>query len=291
MGDSLSSHQEVLLQSLMKEIPGRLWEGKDVLLLAVGSISTSCHKAISADGSASSIAILNLISSACTKKEKKYREAAFASLEQVIKAFGNPEFFNMVFPLLFDLCNSKPLKSPLLNDAAKPEVDGVEETSIPHNKIIDCLTSCIHVAHINDILEKQKDLMHIYAAFLLPEHKWTVKTTAFQSIKELCSRLHNVIKDSQGTNEHASVTSLVQEMFHSISPKVLHCISTIKIAQVHVSASECLLEIIKLAVAVPLVSAINEEFKEELLHQYEIEKNEGAKSLLRTCVNILQDWK
>lgn len=291
LGDSLSSHQEVLLQSLMKEIPGRLWEGKDVLLLAVGSLSTSCHKAISADGSASSIAILNLISSACTKKEKKYREAAFASLEQVIKAFGNPEFFNMVFPLLFDLCNSKPLKSPLLNDAAKPEVDGVEETSIPHNKIIDCLTSCIHVAHINDILEKQKDLMHIYAAFLLPEHKWTVKTTAFQSIKELCSRLHNVIKDSQGTNEHASVTSLVQEMFHSISPKVLHCISTIKIAQVHVSASECLLEIIKLAVAVPLVSAINEEFKEELLHQYEIEKNEGAKSLLRTCVNILQDWK
>jgi hypothetical protein len=26
LGDSLSSHQEVLLQSLMKEIPGRLWE-------------------------------------------------------------------------------------------------------------------------------------------------------------------------------------------------------------------------------------------------------------------------
>jgi hypothetical protein len=52
-------------------------------LLAVGTLSTSCHKAISADGSASSIAILNLVSSACTKKEKKYREAAFASLEQV----------------------------------------------------------------------------------------------------------------------------------------------------------------------------------------------------------------
>ncbi|CAL5190433.1 unnamed protein product [Lathyrus oleraceus] len=288
LGDSLSSHYEVLLQSLIKEIPGRLWEGKDVLLLAVGALSKSCHKAISADGSASSIAILNLVSSACTKKEKKYREAAFTSLEQVIKAFGNPEFFNMVFPLLFDLCNSK---SPSASDAAKAELDSVEETSIPHNKIIDCLTSCIQVAHINDILQKQKDLMHIYAAFLLPEYKWTVKTTAFLSIKELCSRLHNVIKDSQGSNEHASVTSLVQEMFHSISPKVLHCISTIKIAQVHVSASECLLEIMKLSVAVPSVIAINEEFKKELLHQYEIEKNEGAKSLLRMCVNILQDWR
>lgn len=40
---------------------------------------------------------------------------------QVIKALGNPEFFNMVFPLLFDLCNSEPLKSgqaPLASDAA-----------------------------------------------------------------------------------------------------------------------------------------------------------------------------
>lgn len=47
----------------------------------------------------------------------------------------------------------------------------------------------------------------------------------------------------------------------------------------------------KLSVAVPSVIAINEEFKKELLHQYEIEKNEGAKSLLRMCVNILQDWR
>lgn len=54
-----------------------------MLLLAVGALSKSCHKAISADGSASSIAILNLVSLACTKKEKKYREAAFTSLEQV----------------------------------------------------------------------------------------------------------------------------------------------------------------------------------------------------------------
>lgn len=60
-----------------------VWQGKEVLLLALGALSTSCHQAISADGSASSIAILNLVSSVCTKKAKKYREAAFTSLEQV----------------------------------------------------------------------------------------------------------------------------------------------------------------------------------------------------------------
>ncbi|KAE9606271.1 putative proteasome component Ecm29 [Lupinus albus] len=294
LGESLSSHHGVLLQSLMKEIPGRLWEGKDVLLLALGALSTSCHKAISAEGSASSIAILNLVSSACTRKGKKYREAAFSSLEQVIEAFGNPEFFNIVFPLLSELGNSELLKSgqaPLVSDATKSESDSVEEIFVPHNKVVDCLTSCIHVAHINDILEKQKALMQMYAAFLSPEHKWTVKTTAFLSIKELCSRLNSVVKDSQGSDELASVASLVQEMLHSISPKILHCISTVKIAQVHVSASECLLEVLKLAMDVPSVSDINEGFKDELVHQCEIEKNQEAKSLLRKCVTILQDWK
>ncbi|QCE01566.1 proteasome component ECM29 [Vigna unguiculata] len=294
LGESLSSHHKVLLQSLMKEIPGRLWEGKEVLLLAVGALCTSCHKAILAEGSSSSIAILNLVSSACTRKGKKYREAALSSLEQVIKALANPEFFNMVFPLLFDLCNSEPLKSgqaPLVSDPAETELDSVEEISVPHNKIVDCLTSCIHVAHINDILEKQKSLMHMYTAFLSPEHKWTVKTTAFLSIKELCSRLHSVVKDSQGNHELSGATSFVQEIFHTLSPKILNCISTIKIAQVHISASECLLEVMKLSMDVALVGNVNEGFKDELLHQYEIEKNEGAKSILRKCVNILQDWK
>ncbi|KAL1347958.1 uncharacterized protein [Arachis hypogaea] len=294
LGDSLSSHHEVLLQSLMKEIPGRLWEGKEVLLLALGALSTSCHKAISAEGSAPSIAILSVVSSACSKKAKKYREAAFSALEQVIKAFGNPDFFNMVFPLLFDMTKSAPAKSgqqPLAGDTAKTDSDGVEEIFVPHTKLVECLTSCIHVANINDILENQENLMLLYAAFLSPEHKWTVKTTAFLSIKELCSRLHNVIKDSSGSHDITRVASLVQEIFHSTSPKILHCISTVKIAQVHVSASECLLEVLKLSMEVPTVSAIDEGFKDELLHQYEIEKNEEAKSLLRKCLNILQDWK
>jgi len=65
-----------------------LCQGKEVLLLAVGALCTSCHKAILAEGSSSSIAILNLVSSACTTKGKKYREAALSSLEQVSNLFS-----------------------------------------------------------------------------------------------------------------------------------------------------------------------------------------------------------
>ncbi|KAK2971903.1 hypothetical protein RJ640_011684, partial [Escallonia rubra] len=83
LGVSLSTYHHVLLTSLMKEIPGRFWEGKDALLSALSALCTSCHEAISNSDPAASKAILSLISSACRKRVKKFREAAFSCLEQV----------------------------------------------------------------------------------------------------------------------------------------------------------------------------------------------------------------
>ena len=56
------------------------------------------------------------------------------NLIQVIKAFGLPEFFNSVFPLLFDMCNfttlSKPGQAPLATDAAKTGYIQILEFSV-----------------------------------------------------------------------------------------------------------------------------------------------------------------
>nr|XP_023924384.1 proteasome-associated protein ECM29 homolog [Quercus suber] len=295
LGESMSSYYQILLQSLMKEVPGRLWEGKDALLNALGALSASCHAAISTGDPASPNAILSLVSSACTKKVKKYREAAFSCLEQVIKAFGLPEFFNLVFPLLFDMCNMAALnksgQAPLASDAAKTESEATEDVSVPHEKILDCMTSCIHVAHINDILEQKKNLLHIFITSLSPGSPWTVKTSAFSSIKELCSRLNKASVDFQGTSLHANITSLVQELFHSVSLEVVQCISTVKIAQVHITASECLLEITKLFGDLPLAHLVDVGFKNEILNQLGVEKNGEARSLLKRCIDILENLK
>ncbi|KAG2674643.1 hypothetical protein I3760_13G146600 [Carya illinoinensis] len=295
LGESMSSYHQVLLQSLMKEVPGRLWEGKDAVLYALGSLSASCHKAISAGDPASPNAILSLVSSACTKKAKKYREAAFSCLEQVIKAFSLPEFFNMVFPLLFDMSNlavvRKAGQATLASDAAKTESDEIEDISVPHEKILDCMTSCIRVAHINDIVEQQNNLVHVFITSLSPGSQWTVKISAFSSIKELCSRLNKVLDDSQGTSLHASLTSLALELFHSVSPEIVQCLSTVKISQVHIAASECLMEITNLIRNLPSMHWMDIRFKDELLHQLEVEKNVEAKSLLRKCIEIIENLK
>lgn len=53
------------------------------------------------------------------------------------------------------------------------ESDENEEASVPHEKILSCLTSCIHVAHIQDIVDKKKELMHIILVSLSAGLQWT----------------------------------------------------------------------------------------------------------------------
>ena len=53
------------------------------MLDALSALCSSCHEAISASNPDAPNAILSLISSACTKKAQKYREAAFGALEKV----------------------------------------------------------------------------------------------------------------------------------------------------------------------------------------------------------------
>ncbi|XP_021604828.1 proteasome adapter and scaffold protein ECM29 isoform X2 [Manihot esculenta] len=292
LGESLSSYYHVLLEALMKEIPGRLWEGKDALLDAIGALSTSCHKAIASENPATPKAILEMVSSACTKKVKKYREAGFSSLDQVIKAFADPDFFNSIFPQLFGMCSSTVANisgpTPMASDAAKTESDNVEDSSVPLEKILGCVLSCIHVARVNDILEKKKNLMDMLLASLSPGFQWTVKMSAFSLIKEICSRL-SIPNDSEEISLRDSITSLVQELFQALTPKIVECIITVKIAQVHITASECLLGITKLCRQLASVHWTDVGFKEELLHLCEVEKNEEAKSYLKKCIDIFEN--
>ncbi|KAK6925530.1 Proteasome component Ecm29 [Dillenia turbinata] len=294
LGEMLSSSHDVLLKSLMKELPGRLWEGKDVLLDAIAALCKSCHEAIVAHDSSTTNAILNLIMSACKKKMKKYREAAFSCLEQVIKAFGSSEFFNLVSPFLFEMCKSAaPVKSSqeaLRSDGVKTDSDEVEDVPAPHDKVFNCITSCIHVANLSDIFEQQQNLVHAFLTFLSSGFSWSVQIAAFSAIKELCGRCHEILNKCKDSALQTKLPSLTNQLFHSVSPKVIECIGNVKIAQFHVAASECLLEMANLYrnfSSIPSEATVS--FKGDLLHQYEVEKNAEAKSLLKKCIDILED--
>ncbi|KAI7731341.1 hypothetical protein M8C21_033512 [Ambrosia artemisiifolia] len=197
--ESVSSYHQVLLTSLMKEVPGRIWEGKEDILEALSALCTSCHTTISAADPAIENDILSVVTSACNKKVKLFRDAAFRCLDKVLKAFKNPDFFGVVFPLLFEMCNGAFISkkgSSSLNGTDKAEARETEDTSVPHDKIVECITSCVLLARLNDIVKWQKDLVHVYSESLAPAIPWIVKVSVFTSIKELCSRINEGLKDS-----------------------------------------------------------------------------------------------
>lgn len=53
------------------------------------------------------------------------------------------------------------------------EEDQIEQVPVPHEKILDCMTACIHVANIKDTLEQRKNLMHVLTTALSSGFPWT----------------------------------------------------------------------------------------------------------------------
>lgn len=291
LGESLSPHHKRLLQCLVNEIPGRLWEGKDALLDALGALSVACHEAITKEDPTTPTTILSLICSACKKKLKKYRESAFSCLEKVIIAFGDPKFFHAVFPMLYEMCNTASIKTntqvQAASDAVKTESENGEDGHVPLEKIMECVKSCIQVATIDDILSAKADLIHVLIISLSPGFLWTVKMSGISCVGKLCSRFPSLWTDSMDDLSPSDATKFVHELFHSLVPKLLECIHTVKIAQFHVAASQCLLELIELYSTISSLHPVEVDFKAEVVSLLELEKSEEAKSLLRKSRDAL----
>ncbi|CAL9127672.1 unnamed protein product [Musa textilis] len=291
LGESLSPYHHNLLKCLLKELPGRFWEGKDVILYGIASLCSSCHEAISVEDPNMPFLVLGAITSACSKKIKSYHEAAFSCLEQVIRDFNHPDFFSHVFPMLYDVCTqsvaTKTMNSISIISVIETGKDNMEDASVPLNKVLDCVASCVYVAQLQDILKNSKKLIEVFSSSLSPGLNWPVKMSVFSSIRELCSKFQHVVEGNPNSNE---ATPLIFELFHSLAPKIVECIHVVKISQVHISASECLLEMSKLYRDSPTCME-DVELKDELVRLCEVEKSEQAKTLLGQCITILEDLK
>uniref|UniRef100_A0A0E0MJD0 Uncharacterized protein n=1 Tax=Oryza punctata TaxID=4537 RepID=A0A0E0MJD0_ORYPU len=292
LGESLSVHHNNILKSLLKELPGRFWEGKDAILDALAALCSSCHTAMSSEDSGMPSVILNAVCAACSRKSKLYREAAFSCLQQVITAFKDPGFFNIVFPMLYEVSNRsvicKTRNSSSLAASSSAEQDETEGVSVSLDKVLNCVASSITVAFPQDIINQRKNILEIILNSLSPEENWQIKLSSFLCIKELCYKFQN----SDGNNTWPEETTyLVEELFHSTAPKVVDVIRLVKIAQVHTAASECLLELSKLYRDFPLVDRKGANFSGELAELCESEKSEQAKAFLKQCMAILKDFE
>ncbi|KAF3771831.1 hypothetical protein EJ110_NYTH59416, partial [Nymphaea thermarum] len=266
LGESLSVSHQDLLKCLLQEMPGRLWEGKESILHAVAALSTSCHKGMSAEDPSIPNTVIKAVSSACLKKSKSYRDAAYSSLQQVIKAFGSPDSVNVVLPMLLEACSDNKVAQHTIPSASGSTAQGAdgmeEERSLPVDKVIDCVAACISVADMKDVMEQRDGLVNVLLYAFSPRFPWTVKVSVLSAVRELFAKF-NSFPLSACESPSLELSSFVNE--------------------VHVAASECLLDMIKVFQAVSS-RQVEEKFKDELLHLLDVEKNEVAKSLLKQCI-------
>ena len=50
--------------------------------------------------------------------------------------------------------------------------DKEEDNYVPRSKILDCITSCIHVAPMNDVLQKKQNVMLLFSHAFSPALPW-----------------------------------------------------------------------------------------------------------------------
>ncbi|XP_044946463.1 proteasome adapter and scaffold protein ECM29 isoform X3 [Hordeum vulgare subsp. vulgare] len=285
LGEPVSAHHHNILKSLLKELPGRFWEGKDAVLDALASLCLCCHDAITADESTMPSVILNAVCAACSRKPKLYREAAFSCLQQVITAFKDPGFFNSVFPMLCEVSNQSVIFKTTRGSSSLKQDEGAS-VSVSLDKVLNCAASSITIALPQDIIHQKKNMLEVLLNSLSPEEGWQVKLSSFLCIKELCYKF----LDSNGSTAWPEGTDdFVQEIFHSVASKVVESIRLVKIGQVHIAASECLLELIKLYRDFPLEERREAKFEGELIQLCESEKSEQAKALLKQCLAALKE--
>ncbi|KAH0466003.1 hypothetical protein IEQ34_006106 [Dendrobium chrysotoxum] len=186
-------------------------KGKDVILHALASLCSSCSIAIAADDPVAPGVILSSILSSCSKKERSYREAAF-----IIKAFDDPECFSEVFPFLSEVCDqavvAKTTSANTINTSAVIGNEPIEDSCLALEKVLDCVTACILVARLEDVLKETGRVIHILKCAMLP----------------LCLKLQCCLDKTAASND---TSYLIYELFHSLAPKIVEAIRTVKIAQ------------------------------------------------------------
>lgn len=98
--EAMQPYVEDIKAHLLKEVPGRIWEGKEKVLQGLASLCESCPKQLVT--SSENIAIT--IKKACEKGKKEYREVAVECLIRCLKSFEELDVYDQVAPMLLEAC-------------------------------------------------------------------------------------------------------------------------------------------------------------------------------------------
>ncbi|CAM6051034.1 unnamed protein product [Sphagnum compactum] len=293
-GDSTAPYVQDLLAGLLAELPGRLWEGKEAVLEAIGNLCEGCSKAISPHANKSSTAglgpdsVIAAVSAASSRKKSSFRNAAFACLEQVLKAFKDQDVYEQVGSLIVDACMQPPVRKqaiPADEGTSDKAIETKETSAVPYEKALACLAASISAASPSTISMHGESITSALVTTLGAGHTWQVKQSALSAVDVLLKKLR---EDSPSGVSNPSTESIA--WLEMLALPLLDCISTIKIVQVHVAALEQLEQLVETAnLGQGLTKTLGQTVEGRLLELQHAEKNAAAKALISHILNMLRD--
>ncbi|GBF95386.1 hypothetical protein Rsub_07814 [Raphidocelis subcapitata] len=120
-GGALSQHAPALAAVLVPEATaGRLWDGKEKLLAALGALAAACPAALAADPGIAHI--VSALLSAAGRRRTAYRSAALAALQKLLTALGDSADKGEAVPGAGEVyaAVSQPLLEAVMRHATEP---------------------------------------------------------------------------------------------------------------------------------------------------------------------------
>ncbi|CAM6029521.1 unnamed protein product [Sphagnum balticum] len=296
-GDSTAPYVQDLLAGLLAELPGRLWEGKEAVLEAIGNLCEGCSKAISPHANKSSTAglgpdsVIAAISAASSRKKSSFRNAAFACLEQVLKAFKDQDVYEQVGSLIVDACMQPPVRKqaiPADEGTSDKAIETKETSAVPYEKALACLAASISAASPSTISMHGESITSALVATLSAGHTWQVKQSALSAVDVLLKKLREDGPSGVSNPSTESITvwpSIPIDVVCLVLAQVL-----VGLTQVHVAALEQLEQLVETAnLGQGLTKTLGQTVESRLLELQHAEKNAAAKPLISHILNMLRD--
>ena len=263
-----------MMKGLLKELPGRVWEGKESLPGCVAEFIEACPE--SAEGE--NIHVITLLVAEAGRKKATYRKAAIAALDRALAALapaktktenentGQEDFFPTVLPLLRELLGGTS-NTITTADAAGNTVAEMEEEAArvaaeakTNDAVADQCLRCLATLCAGSASDAMRAGAAECASFahdaLAPSHGWTRRAAACAVVTAAASRVALDGSSKAKDNEQWLVP---------LRDAVVSCAEDPRVSQLRVSAVDALV-----AVAQALKGSLKSETRVACIKQLEL---------------------
>ena len=258
-----------MLRGLMAELPGRVWEGKQVVPGAVADVLEACPECVVGAGARDEV-VRALVAEAGRKKAA-YREAAIEALRRALAALAPPaktlretetgndavasdaDFFPAVMPLLRELLQPKPDPSrdppghagstggntvaEMEAEAARVAAEAKTDDAVTILGLRCSATLCAGATR-DAIQSAAPECASLAADALAPAHGWTRRAAACAVVAAAASR---VAIFSSARDAPSSAESLAAEAWLApLAAPLAACASDARVSQLRVAAADAL---------------------------------------------------